>query len=191
MAIAPASGSAGRTDEQIQRDVLAELKWDAHVRPNEIGVAVKDGIVTLSGTVDAYSKRWAAEKAAHRVRGVKAVANEIEVQLPTSSQRTDEDIARSITAALEWDTGVPLEQLDITVSKGWVTLRGTVEWQYQREDAERAVSRIAGVTGVTNLIQVEPRLSASGLKEKIEQALLRRVKTDAERVENPITISYY
>jgi len=144
MAIAPASGSAGRTDEQIQRDVLAELKWDARVRPNEIGVAVKDGIVTLSGTVDAYSKKWAAEKAAHRVRGVKAVANEIEVQLPTSSQCTDEDIARSITAALEWDTGVPLEQLDITVSKGWVTLRGTVEWQYQREDAERAVSRIAG-----------------------------------------------
>jgi osmotically-inducible protein OsmY len=170
------------SDEQIQKDVLAELKWDARVQPNEVGVAVKDGVVTLTGWVDSYTKKWAAEEAAHRVRGVKAVANEIEVKLPSASERTDADIAAAAVRALEWDAFVSVDRLDVTVSKGWITLKGEVEWQYQKEDAERVVRRLAGVKGVTNLIIVKPRLTPAELKQKIEQALVRSAETDAQRI---------
>jgi osmotically-inducible protein OsmY len=115
-----------RTDTEIQSDVLAELKWDARVMPNEIGVAVKDGIVTLMGWVDSYAKKWAAEEAAHRVRGVKAVVNDIEVRLPAFAERSDADIAAAAVRALESDAVVPIEKIDVTVSKGWVTLKGEV-----------------------------------------------------------------
>jgi len=171
-----------RTDAQIQSDVLAELKWDARVMPNEIGVAVKDGVVTLPGWVDSYTKRWAAEDAAHRVRGVKAVANDIEVRLSSGAERNDTDIAAAAARALEWDAFVPIDTIDVTVSKGWVTLKGEVEWQYQKQDAERAVGRLAGVKGVTNLIVVKPRLTPSELKNKIEQALVRSAELDAKRI---------
>ena len=178
MAIAPET----RTDAEIQADVLSELKWDARVQPNEIGVAVKDGVVTLTGWVDSYTKRWAAEDAAHRVRGVKAVANDIEVRLSTTDERTDADIAAAAVQALEWDASVSVENLDVTVSKGWVTLKGTVEWQYQKDEAERVVRRLTGVKGVSNLITVKPGVTASDLKEKIEKALVRSAETDAERI---------
>jgi osmotically-inducible protein OsmY len=171
-----------RIDEQIQKDVLAELKWDARVQPNEIGVAVKDGVVTLTGWVDSYTKKVAAEDATHRVRGVKAVANEIELRLPTSAERTDADIAAAAVRALEWDATVPIDKLDVTVSKGWITLKGDVEWQYQKLDAEQVVRRLSGVKGVTNLITVKPRLIPSELKEKIERALVRSAETDAQRI---------
>src|SRR5229473_6185475 len=161
-----ATAAVARSDEQIQKDVLAELKWDARLQPNEIGVAVNDGIVTLMGWVDSYTKRWAAEEAAHRVRGVLAVANDIEVRLPISAERTDADIAAAAVRALEWDALVPVDKIDITVSKGWVTLRGDVEWQFQKEDAERVVRRLAGVRGVTNLVVVKPRVTPTQLKEK-------------------------
>ena len=172
-----------RTDAQIQADVLAELKWDARVLPNEIGVAVKDGVVTLTGWVESYSKRWAAEDAAHRVRGVKALANDIEVRLSTADERTDADIAAAAVRALEWDAFVSVDNLDVTVSKGWVTLKGTVEWQYQKDDAERVVRRLTGVKGVSNLLTVKPRVTASDLKQKIEKALVRSAETDAERID--------
>src|SRR5258707_12836159 len=171
-----------RTDEAIQTDVLEELKWDTRVQPNEIGVMVKDGIVTLTGWVDSYLKKWAAEEAAHRVRGVKAVANDIEVKLPGSSERTDEDIAEAVVHALEWDAFVPIDKLDVTVTKGWVTLKGDVEWQYQKQDAERVIRRLKGVTGVTNLITVKPRVTASELKGAIEKGLVRSAGTDGERI---------
>ena len=182
MAAATVTYTEQRSDEQIQRDVLEELRFEPRVLPNEIGVAVKDGVVTLTGYVESYPKRWAAEDAAHRVRGVKAVANEIEVRLPTASERTDTDIAQAVAHALEWDDVVPFDNLDITVSKGWVTLNGEVEWQYQKEDAERVVRRITGVKGVTNLITVKPRPTPSQLKEKIEQALVRTATMDAQRI---------
>ena len=178
-----ATATLTRTDEQIQRDVLAELKWEPNVQPNEIGVAVKDGVVTLTGWVDSYAKRWAAEEAAHRVRGVKAVANDIEVRLPSSAERTDADLAAAAVRALEWDALVPIEKVDVTVSKGWITLRGEVEWQYQKQDAERVVRRLSGVRGVTNLLVVKPRVSPADLKEKIEQALVRNAETDAQRIQ--------
>ena len=183
MATAVATKSGNQTDEEIQKNVLSELKWDARVQPNEIGVVVKDGVVTLTGWVDSYTKRWAAEEAAHRVRGVKAVANEIEVRLPSASERTDADIAAAAVRALEWDAFIPLDRLDVTVAKGWVTLKGEVEWQYQKQDAERVVRRLTGVKGVTNLITVKPRITPSELKQKIEQALLRTAETDAKKIQ--------
>jgi osmotically-inducible protein OsmY len=174
--------STTRTDEEVQRDVLEELKWDARVQPNEIGVAVKNGIVSLMGSVDSYAKRWAAEEAAHRVKGVTAVVNDVEVRLPSAAERSDEDIAKAIVNALQWDAFVSIDKLDVTVSKGWVTIRGQVEWEYQRRDAERVARRINGVRGVSNLITVQPRLSPSEVKSKIEQALVRSVETDAKRI---------
>jgi osmotically-inducible protein OsmY len=179
-----AAPTATRTDEQIQRDVLEELKWDARVLPNEIGVAVKDGVVTLTGWVDSYSKKWAAEEAAHRVRGVVAVANDIEVRLPTSSQRTDADVAAAAVRALQWDALVPIDRVKVTVSNGWVTLDGDVDWQFQKEDAEKVVRRLTGVRGVTNLIMVRPRVTPSPeeLKRKVQDALIRSAETDAQRI---------
>lgn len=171
-----------RTDEQIQREVLAELKWEPRVQPNEIGVAVKDGIVTLLGFVDSYTKRWAAEEAAHRVRGVKAVVNELEVRFAGVGERTDPEIAAAAVRALQWDAFLSPEKIEVTVSKGWVTLKGEVEWHYQRDDAERVVRRISGVKGVSNLLTVKPRIKPEDLKKKIEQALVRSAQTDASRI---------
>jgi len=174
-----------RTDEQIQRDVLAELKWDARVGPNEVGVIVKDGVVTLTGWLDSFTKKWAAREAAQRVSGVKAVADDIEVRLPSSAQRTDADIAAAARRALEWDTVVPVERIDITVSKGMVTLSGEVDWQYQKEDADRVVRRLTGVHGVVNLLTVRPlpHPSPTQLKQDIENALVRSAETDASRIQ--------
>jgi osmotically-inducible protein OsmY len=181
--MAVASATETRTDPQIQADVLAELKWEPRLQPNEIGVIVKDGIVTLTGWVDSYTKRWAAEDAAHRVRGVKAVANDIEVRLAAEDEKTDADIAKAVVRALEWDAFVPIDKLDVTVSKGWVTLKGEVEWQYQKQDAERVVRRIQGVKGVSNLVVVKPRATPDELKKKIEEALVRSAELDAKNIQ--------
>lgn len=174
--------TATRTDEQIQKDAMAELEWDARVQPSEIGVVVKHGVVTLIGWVDSFTQKWAAEDAAHRIRGVTAVANDIEVRLPASSERNDADIAEAAVRALEWDDFVPVEKIEVTVSKGWITLKGEVEWQYQKQEAVQVVRRLSGVKGVTNLITLKPRLMPSDLKEKIQHALVRSVETDAERI---------
>jgi osmotically-inducible protein OsmY len=173
-----------RSDEQIQRDVLGELKWEARVQPNEVGVTVNDSVVTLTGWVDNYGKKWTAERTAHRVSGVRAVANDIEVRLPSSAERTDADLAGAATRALEWDAFVPIDKLDVTVSRGWVTLKGAVEWEYQRRSAERAVRRLAGVRGVTNLVSVRPGVQPSPqrVRRDIEDALVRNAETDADQV---------
>jgi osmotically-inducible protein OsmY len=172
------------TDEEIQQEVIRELKYEASLQPNEIGVSVKDGIVTLSGWVDSYLKRWMAEEAAHRVHGVKAVANNIDVKLPNSSERTDADIAAAVIRALEWDAFVPIDKIDVTVSKGHVTLKGEVEWGFQRADAERVVRRITGVRGVSNLIIVRPRVKPSPeeMKRKIQEAIVRSAELDAKGI---------
>lgn len=179
-----ATMTATRSDEEIRRDVEEELKWDAPVRATEIGVAVHDGVVTLTGWLDSYTKKWAAEQAAHRVRGVVAVANDIEVKLPTSATRTDPEIAEAAVRALKWDALLALQNLEVTVTKGWVTLRGTVEWQFQRREAERAVRALSGVVGVTNLITVKPvaKPSPDELKRSVEQALVRSAQTDAQHI---------
>jgi osmotically-inducible protein OsmY len=172
-----------RTDQEIQKDVLEELKWDPRVKPNEIGVSVSNGVATLTGFVDSYLKKWAAEEAAHKVKGVRAVANDIEVKLPGSAERTDPEIADAVSRAIEWDTFIPADRVEVTVSKGWVTLDGELEYQYQKEDAERAARRVTGVRGLTNLIRVKPgKPSPSDLKKKIEDALVRSAETDADRI---------
>jgi osmotically-inducible protein OsmY len=180
--MAMVTAADARTDPQIQRDVLAELEWDARVRPNEIGVAVKDGVVTLMGWVDSYPKKWAAEEAAHRVRGVLAVANDLEVRLAGGAERTDPDLAAAAARALAWNALLPGEEIDVTVAKGWVTLKGEVEWQFKREEGERAVRNLMGVRGVINQIAVKPRSIPSGLKENIEEALRRNAHAAAARI---------
>ena len=178
------TSSATRRDEQIQRDVMEELKWNARVQPNEIGVAVKDGIVTLTGSVDSYIKKWEAEEASRRVRGVKAIANDIEVRIPGSAERNDTEIAASARRALEWDALVPVDRIQVSVSKGWVTLNGEVEWAFQRDDAERVVRRLSGVRGVSNLITIHPTVKPSpeAIKHNIEDALVRSAETDAQKI---------
>jgi osmotically-inducible protein OsmY len=173
-----------QTDEQIQQDVISELKYEASVQPNEIGVAVKNGVVTLTGYVDSLVKKWAAEEAAHRVNGTMAVANDIEVRLPVSAERTDADIAAAVIRALEWDAVLDPRQIDVTVSKGWVTLKGEVRYGFQRIDAERVARRITGVRGVSNMIDVRPkeRPSPDDLKRTIEEALVRSAEMDARRI---------
>jgi osmotically-inducible protein OsmY len=171
------------TDEEIQRDVLEELKWDMRVQPNEVGVTVKDGIVTLAGWVDSYTKKLAAEEATHRVHGVKAVANDIEVRLPGFAERTDFDLAQAALNALRWDAGIPADKIDVTVSHGWVTLKGEVEHAFQKIDAERAIRHISGIRGISNLIHVKPRVSPVDLKEQIERELVRNAETDASNIQ--------
>jgi osmotically-inducible protein OsmY len=177
--------STVRSDEEIQRDVLDEIAWDAQLQPNEIGVIVRDGVVTLTGRVDSFAKKWEAERAAWRVRGVVAAANDIEVRLPGSSERSDADIAAAAARALEWDALISPGNVRVTVSRGWATLEGEVEWQFQRREAERAVRRLTGVRGVTNLIRVRPgsQPSPGEVKRRIEEALVRSAETDADRVQ--------
>ena len=169
-----------RTDREIQTDVLSELRWDHSIQANEIGVAVKDSVVTLTGTVDTYLKKWKAEEAAHRVNGVVAVANDISVR--TLGERTDADIAAAAVHALKWNSSVPADKIQVTVDKGWVTLNGEVEWQYQKLEAERAVRGLWGAKGVSNLIVVKPAASPSDLKKKIEDALIRTAQVDASNI---------
>lgn len=170
------------TDEEIQRDVLAELKWDTRVQPNEIGVAVKNGIVTLTGWVDSYLKKLAAEDAAHRVRGVKAVVNDLEVILPGSAERTDADLAEAVLNALKWDADIPADKIDVTVSQGWVTLKGEVDYAFQKQGAEQAIRHLSGITGVSNFIKVKSQVLPTDLKASIEKALIRNAETDAQHI---------
>lgn len=170
------------TDAEIQRNVLDEFKWDARIQPNEIGVVVKDGVVALTGTVDSYNKKWEAEEVALRVRGVRAVANELQVRLLSSDERSDEDIARAAKQALESSFEVP-DTVRVTVENGFITLRGEVEWQHQRKAAERKVRNLIGVKGLVNLIEVKPKLKPEDLKQKIEQAILRTAEVDAKNIQ--------
>jgi osmotically-inducible protein OsmY len=172
-----------RTDSEIQQAVLQELKWDTHVSETEVGVEVDGGVVTLTGTVDSWAKRMAAEEASHRVVGVLDVANDINVKAPGSTSRTDTDIAQAIRHALEWDVFVPDKRIRSTVSTGWVTLEGDVDFWSQRVDAERAVSNLAGVRGISNKIEVKPsRVISVDVKKAIEEALKRHSEREAQRI---------
>ena len=168
-------------DEEIQQDVLAELRWDLVVAASEIGVAVKDGVVTLTGNVDTFMKKWRAEEATLRVNGVAAVANDVEVR-PVGAERTDADIAAAVVNVLNWNSTIPVNKVHVTVEKGWVTLKGEVEWQYQRREAEKAVRGLRGVKGITNLITVKPAASPTDLKKNIEDALVRSAQLDANAI---------
>src|SRR6516164_7665721 len=165
-----------RNDEEIQKSVLDELKWDGRVLATDVGVEVNKGVVTLTGSVESYAKRVAAQEAAHRVRGVLDVANDIQIRVPESSGRTDTEIAQAVRQALEWNVFVPQERIHSTVSKGLVTLTGTVDRWAQRDEAQHAVSTLLGVVSVINNIKVLPleHPAPEKVRETIDQALARR-----------------
>ena len=171
-----------KTDAQLQQDVIAELNWEPSVNAAQIGVEVKDGIVTLAGHVSSYAEKYAAERAAQRVSGVKALAVEMNVNLPGSSVRIDADIARSAENVLEWMTYLPKDCVKVKVESGWISLSGEVDWEYQRRGAVDAVRNLMGVTGVSNQIVIKPKVSLSAVKSDIEAALKRRALLDAQEI---------
>jgi osmotically-inducible protein OsmY len=170
---------AMKTDAELQQHVMDELKWEPTIHAAEIGVAVKDGVVTLSGRVDSYGKKWAADRAAKRVYGVKAVVEEIKVTLAGSYKRADKDIAKSATDVLDWNILVPNNRVKVMVQDGWITLSGDVGWYYQRQHAEDVVRHLIGVVGVTNSITIKPPVPAVKtfeVKNRIEDALKRNAR---------------
>jgi osmotically-inducible protein OsmY len=174
-----------KTDSQLKQDVMDELQWDPRVKAAEIGVHVKDGVVTLSGYVDSYLKKWTAILAAARVFGVKVVEpEEIEVSLPGSHKRPDESIARAASNALEWDVSVPHDRVKVHVQNGLVTLSGEVDWWYQKNDAENAVRRLTGVVSVSNGITIKPEIKQldDDVRDQIESAFQRNAVLDARRI---------
>ena len=171
-----------KTDAQLKQDIIAELTWDSAVNAAQIGVEVKDGTVTLAGHVDSYTEKWQAERAAQRVAGVKGLAVEIDVKLPGLSKRTDGDIARSAENVLEWTSWLPKDSIKVKAEKGWITLSGEVEWNYQRQSAKDAVRSLLGVIGVSDEITVKPQASIIGVKSEIEASLKRRARNDAQRI---------
>ncbi len=171
-----------KTDSELKRDVQAELKWDASINETEVGVAVKDGIVTLTGYLDTYAQKIAAEKAAKRVLGVKAVVQEIEVKILSGDKRTDVDIAKAALDSLKWDSSVPKDSVIVKVDNGWVTLEGSVQWNYQKEAAKRAVQHLKGVKSVTNIITIKSAVEPSKVKENIKKTFERNAALDAEEI---------
>jgi osmotically-inducible protein OsmY len=171
-----------KTDMELKKDVEQELDWDPRVNAAHVGVSVKDGIVTLSGHVPSFAEKYAAETTSKRVYGVKAVADELDVKLPSSAIRTDEDVAATCVRVLKDDYQVPDEKIKVVINNGWVTLEGQVDWQYQKDAAGRAVHYLTGVKGLSNNITLKPRVSPADVKDKIEAALKRSAEIDARRI---------
>lgn len=171
-----------KTDLEIQQDVMNELKWQPFLKSANIGVAVKNGIVTLSGNVDNYSQKIEAEKAARKLTGVKAIAEDIQIGVSPALEKSDADIAASVMNALKWHAAVPEDRIKVKVENGIVTLDGEVEWEYQRASAKKAVNNLLGVRNVIDLITIKPRLTAFDVRTKINEALHRTATVDAERV---------
>lgn len=171
-----------KSDLEIQKDVMEELKWEPYLRASEIGVAVKNGVVALSGIVDAYSKKISAEKAAKRVAGVKAVAEDIMIEFSPGSLRTDAEIAESVLTALKWNSAVEQEKVKIKVEDGNVRLEGEVEWEFQRDLVKNTIENISGVRSVLNLITVTPKPSAANLLKSITAAFQRSAMIDANNI---------
>lgn len=161
-------------DKTLQTNVLAELGWEPSVTAAHIGVTAKDGIVTLTGHVQNYMEKHAAEKAAGRVKGVRAVAEEIEVRLPRHAKRNDDEIAVAVVQRLDWNVSVPDEAVKVRVEKGWVTLTGQVEWQYQKAAAEHDIRGMLGVVGIANDVTIKAGPNASDISADITDALHRR-----------------
>jgi osmotically-inducible protein OsmY len=171
-----------RSDDEIKRDVEEELRFDPDIDETNIAVAVKDGVVTLSGFARSYGQRRAAETAAKRMSGVLGVVNDLEVRLPIIHRRPDPDIARDAVQAIKLWLPFSDERIQVVVKNGWITLEGEVEWNYQREAAEKAVRRLRGVKGISNFIQLKPRVAPTEIKRKIEGAFRRSAEIDASRI---------
>lgn len=170
-------------DTDVQRSVQEELKWEPGItHASKIGVSVKDGVVTLTGSVDSYFEKWAAETAAKRVYGVNALAVELEVNLPNSTVRSDADIARAAESALQWTVSVPTDRVKVIVERGWLTLQGKVDSEFQRSNAEYAVRGLMGVKGILNEIEVKPSVTPTEVKTKIDAAFKRNAILDASSI---------
>jgi osmotically-inducible protein OsmY len=166
----------------LQKKILDALDWEPSLDASRIGVAASEGVVTLSGQVPSWAELWTAERVIKQMTGVKGVANDLEVKLPGDARRSDTDLAASAVKALEWDVQVPHQKIQLRVANGWMTLEGKVEWQYQREAAERAVRHLLGVRGVTNQITLVPKVTPADLKKRIEDALKRNAELEARRI---------
>jgi osmotically-inducible protein OsmY len=171
-----------RSDAQLKSDIVAELSWDPAITATDVGVIVKDGVVTLTGHPSSHAEKYAIERAARRVKGVKALAIEMPVKLASDYTRTDADIAMAVERAIEWNVLVPDDKIHPMVENGWVTLNGEVEWDYQRRAAEVAVRDLLGVTGVSNRVVVKPKFTAADVEKKIREALERQADREAERI---------
>lgn len=171
-----------RTDNEIERDVKDELRWDPQINDSDIATSVKQGVVTLAGFVKGWSDKYEAEKAAKRVAGVRGIANDLEVRLPSSDERPDPDIAREAVSAIKSQLWQAADEIRVIVKNGWLTLEGNAEWQFQKSRAEIAVRRLKGVRSVTNSIVVKPRIEPSEIKRKIEEAFKRSAEIDANRI---------
>jgi len=171
-----------KNDVQIQKDVMEQLKWEPFLKASEIGVAVKNGIVTLSGQVDSYSKKVAAENAAKKIAGVKAIAEDIQIGVSPAYNKTDTEIAEAVLNALKWHTAVQEERIKIKVENGNVRLEGEVEWEFERSNAKSAIENLTGVRYVINLITVKPKITPSEIQQKISAAFHRSATVDAEKI---------
>jgi len=176
-----------KTDTQLQQDVMAELKWEPSVHASQIGVEVKDGVVTLAGEVSSYLEKWGAERAVQRVVGVRALAIDMTVKLSQMGKRTDTDIAASARNVLSWTNSVPIDTVQVLVEDGWITLSGEVVWNYQRSDAADRVRLLPGVRGVSNQISIKSRASAIVVKSEIEDAIKRRATSDTKTIVVDVT----
>jgi osmotically-inducible protein OsmY len=171
-----------KTDIEIKRDVEEELRFNPDIDATDVAVAVKSGVVTLSGFVRSYSQKWEAERTVKRVLGVTGVANDIEVRLPVFNQRPDPEIARDAVAAVQSELPYSSEHIRVVVRDGWITLEGQVEWNYARDRAETAVRRVRGCKGVSNMISISSRVAPVEVKRKIEESFRRNAELDANRV---------
>jgi osmotically-inducible protein OsmY len=179
-----------KTDTQVQKDVIEELKWEPSVNHEHIGIAVSDGVVTLSGSVPTFIEKHNAEKAAQRVVGVKAIVEKIDVKLPGSLIRDDQDIAKAIVDQFQWSSMIPKDHIKAKVANGWVTLSGEVVWEFQRKAAEKLVRGLTGVKLITNNIALKPKLEAADLKEKIEKALFRAAERESKQIDVEVSGSH-
>jgi len=171
-----------KTDSDLKREVVAELLWDPAVNSTAIGIAVKNGVVTLTGHLDTYAEKEAALRAVRRLQGIKAIAIELDVKLSPQHQRGDTDIVASAELALKWNTSIPAAAVRLTVDHGWITLQGEVEWEFQRRSAEKAIRSLIGVVGVSNEIKLRAKPQPAGLAKKIEEALARQALREAHHV---------
>ena len=172
-----------KSDTQLQKDVLAELAWDPSINATHVGVAVNDGVVLLSGHLDTFNEKHAVEMAAQRVAGVRALAVELDVKLAPHHQRSDAEIASAIETALQWHALVPQDRIQVKVEKGWVTLRGEVDWDYQRHNAEVAARPVTGVRGLSNHIALRERKATEYLAQRIHDALARHAQAQADQIQ--------
>ncbi|MFZ2649153.1 MAG: BON domain-containing protein [Burkholderiaceae bacterium] len=172
-----------KTDAQLKKDVTAELEWDPSINASHVGVAADNGVVTLTGHLGTYAEKYAIERAVQRVQGVKAIAIELDVKLESGHKRSDSEIATAVESSLLWHALIPAERIQVKVEKGWVTLKGELDWEYQRRSAEKAVRNLTGVVGVSNIITLKPTVTPAKVADRIRDAMARHAEREAKHIE--------